>query len=139
MNMVGRIYTLGYAAYGAEQELEQLMARKPEMLLLDVRLHPWSRWQPQFCKEALLERYGQHRYKHDRRLGNVNYQDLTKPVRLAGPCLDMAIDLPVTYLLYGYDVVLLCACAEYSRCHRKLVAEMIADRLAEMVGSGVLS
>lgn len=125
--MVGTIYTLGYAAPGAAQQLEALMA-DPQMLLLDVRLVPRSRWWPQWSKPQLRARWGK-RYSHEKQLGNVNYRDQSKPVVFAGRYPERAIAGAVSLLLQGYSLLLLCACKDEETCHRTLIAQMIQQAL----------
>jgi uncharacterized protein (DUF488 family) len=125
--MIGTIYTLGYAAAGAAEQLEALMA-DPQMLLLDVRLVPRSRWWPQWSKPQLRAKWGK-RYSHEKQLGNVNYKDASQPVVFAGRHPERAIAGAVALLLQGYSLVLLCVCKEEESCHRLLVAQLIQQAL----------
>src|SRR5438874_958257 len=103
--MPGQVYTLGYAADGAAEQLEQLMA-DPTMLLIDIRLKARSRWMHQWTKKQLTLRWG-GRYIHVPQLGNVNYKDRSLPVELENP--EEGIPIVQSYL-QSYDMVLLCAC-----------------------------
>ena len=124
----GKVYTIGYAADGSAQLLEQVMS-DPSMLLIDIRLVPRSRWFPQWNKKQLVERWDK-RYRHERRLGNVNYKNRRKPIELVD--VIGGIESLVALLQAGYSVVLLCACVQYETCHRKLVAELLLQALAQV-------
>jgi hypothetical protein len=53
----GTLYTTGYAPSADRERLERLM-HDHRRLLVDRRLHPWSwsRWYPNFRREALHQR-----------------------------------------------------------------------------------
>ena len=78
--MIGHLYTLGYAAPDAEQQLMTLMA-DPSTLLVDIRYSPRSRWQPQWNTKTLQAAWGD-RYRHMKALGNVNYRFPDAPIQL---------------------------------------------------------
>lgn len=120
---LGTLYTLGYAARGSAEVLKELMTSS-EVLLVDIRLRPRSRWWPVWNKKQLRERWGS-RYTHEKQLGNLNYRDRSLPVQLVGPHVEEAIAGLATLLVQGYSVVLMCACRDYDTCHRKVVAEMV--------------
>ena len=124
----GKVYTIGYAADGSVQLLEQVMS-DPAMLLIDIRLVPRSRWFVQWNKKQLVQRWG-NRYRHERRFGNLNYKNRRKPIELRDAAGGIAF--LVELLQAGYSVVLLCACVQYDACHRKLVADLVAQYLASV-------
>ena len=124
----GKVYTIGYAADGSAQLLEQVMS-DPAVLLIDIRLVPRSRWFPQWNKKQLVQQWGQ-RYRHERRLGNVNYKNKRKPIELCDAV--GGIVFLVELLQAGYSIVLLCACVQYDACHRKLVADLVVQYLASV-------
>jgi uncharacterized protein (DUF488 family) len=128
----GTIYTIGYASPGAGAHVDHLM-QDEQIILLDVRLSPRSRWQPAWNRHALEATYGP-RYQWDRRLGNLNYQERTRGIELAEGHLDAAQDAAVL-LSAGTSLIVLCACKDAQTCHRTLVAKLIQDALIE--GSGV--
>ncbi|EFH89347.1 DUF488 domain-containing protein [Ktedonobacter racemifer] len=121
--MSGRVYLLGYAAPGAAGQLEQWMA-DTSVVLVDIRLAARSRWMREWNKGWLVKRWGD-RYVHESRLGNVNYQDRRQPIAIC----DLPGGLAVVTDLLSQDrsVVLLCACADESLCHRRVVAEALAS------------
>ena len=124
----GKVYTVGYAADGSAQLLEQVMS-DPTMLLVDIRLVPRSRWFPHWNKKGLIQLWG-NRYRHERRLGNLNYKNRRKPIELVDAT--GGIEPLVALLQTGYSIVLLCACVQYETCHRKLVAELLLSCLAQV-------
>lgn len=67
------------------------------------------------------------RYLHIKNLGNVNYNQPGQPIQLLNP--DEAVTQAVYSLRDGYSLLLLCACKDYERCHRKLVFELISAAL----------
>src|SRR5712691_5883836 len=78
------LYPLGYRVPGAEGTLTDLMATYPQAVVFDVRYKARSRWLPAWNKGALQKRWDQ-RYTHEKRFGNVNYRDSSKPIKLADP------------------------------------------------------
>ncbi len=124
---LGTLYTLGYAVPGSSDALEELMTES-RVLLVDIRLHPRSRWWPMWNKKQLRERW-ESRYTHEKQLGNLNYRDRSLSVQLMGPNVEQAIKGLEVLLVQGYSVVLLCACRDYESCHRKVVAEMVLEAM----------
>ena len=122
----GQVYTLGYAVPGAMEQVDQLMS-DPRVLLVDIRYAARSRWYPVWNKKSLQARWGV-RYTHEQRLGNVNYKEREKPIQLLDP--DKSLDGAILQLRQGCSLLLLCACADYEICHRKVVALLIAERMA---------
>lgn len=122
----GTLYTLGYSQRNAATTLDRLL-RQPCILLLDVRYHPISRWNPAWNRAELAARYGEQ-YRWERRLGNVNYWSQSRPLHLpAGYELEVreAADL----LCAGTSLVLLCCCGDERACHRTLDAKLIREAL----------
>jgi uncharacterized protein (DUF488 family) len=130
--MTGILYTLGYTHPDATTTLQTLMTSDPKMLLIDIRYSPRSRWFPQWSKKQLQASWGD-RYQHMKALGNVNYHLADAPIQLLDP--EMGIRWVVEQLQAGYSLILLCACREYDRCHRKVVEEQVMQVL-EAITSG---
>ena len=125
----GQLYTVGYAALGASEQLEELMD-DPLMLLVDIRYAAVSRWYPKWSKKQLQERWGD-RYTHEQRLGNVNYKRRDLPIQLYNP--EQSVAGIVHLLEQGKSVVLLCACSDYETCHRKVVVDRVITAWSELV------
>jgi hypothetical protein len=116
------VSTLGYAALGSAQVLEQRMEKDPKTLLIDIRFLPVSRWRPFWRKCALKARYG-NRYIHLRGLGNVNYKHWEKGIQLYDPTTPLL--LLRGYMQEGYSLILLCACQDPASCHRSTVYDLL--------------
>ncbi len=135
---IGTLYTLGYSKAGAISRLEQLM-QDDRRLLVDIRLTPFSRAYPAFCREQLHHRYNVAeqaqlpveervvRYVWYRSLGHRNYRQ-GGPIQLEQP--EQGVGHVVAALLAGRDVILLCSCADERHCHRTLVAQLVQEALA---------
>jgi uncharacterized protein (DUF488 family) len=136
---LGTLYTLGYATRADRKRLDALM-RDHQRLLVDTRSTPCCSWNPAFRREVLVQRYncdeqahlpqGQRRIRYlwlGETLGNVNAR-AGGPMQLAN--LDQGSKQIMTVLCEGRDVILLCECADQSRCHRTLVAKLVQDALA---------
>jgi hypothetical protein len=90
---------------------------------VDVRLSPFSP-NPTWRKPALERALGD-RYVHLPAFGNRNYK-VGGTIELADP---EAGTEAVRRLLTRGPVALMCACASSRTCHRRLVAELICERL----------
>ncbi len=129
--MLGRLIPFGYATPDAQARLEALM-QDEKAVLVDIRYNPVSRWRPMWNKKALSERWG-GRYSHVKLLGNVNYNN-GGPIQIANA--ERGIPLVVQGLQRGLTIILLCVCKEYSTCHRRVVCDMVKEKLpgVEIVG-----
>lgn len=83
-------------------------------ILVDVRMQPHTR---QWGKEELVRTLGSL-YVHVPELGNVNYRG--GPIQLLDPGVGVA---RVLSMMDSQEVVLMCACEDYDRCHRKVVVQ----------------
>src|SRR5215469_8767118 len=99
-----KVYPLGYARSG--YKVEQMMARDPNLLIIDLRKSPnssifgWS-------KADLTAKYGRRYRWAGQFLGNVNYAN-GGPIQLADA--ETGIKGLVRYLGEGHDLILLCGC-----------------------------
>lgn len=114
------IYTLGYT--GCKPEDLKIAAKKHHLVVLDTRYSPMSRnpgW-------GIINLRGllQGDYRAIPALGNKNYKN-GGPIEI----LDLPDGLRFAdqYLKRGISVLLLCACPHLETCHRKLVAEKLAE------------
>jgi hypothetical protein len=117
----GRLETIGYTEADAASRIETYLSQ-PRSYLVDIRYKPYSRWNPNWNRQALKVRYGRQ-YVHMPGLGNVNYGKPGLPITLANPEQHLS-DL-ATAINQGASYLLLCACKDYERCHRKTVYERI--------------
>lgn len=119
------LQTIGYTEPDAQARLDAFMAAQ-NAVLLDIRLSARSRWRPEFNKNALIAKYGE-KYRHCIHFGNENYNKPGEPILLRHPHAGLIV---VTELLQtGHSVMLLCACKDYGKCHRKVVYELIIQQL----------
>lgn len=127
--MSNRIYPVGYSTYGSDQLISQLM-NDPAMLLIDSRYKPHS-WRPEWRQEALRSKYGARYRWAGAFLGNTAYNARTrigdKPYPTEIKIADLATGIRglQMYLSEGHDLVLLCQCADYSACHRKVIVDAL--------------
>ena len=119
-----QVVTLGYAQRGASERLEAFLCLQEKVCVVDIRLSPRSRWNPIWNKNALIERTGE-RYLHLPELGNRNYNQPGEPIVLADPV--KGLESLLGLLQDGFAVLLLCACKEYGRCHRKVVYDLLVS------------
>jgi uncharacterized protein (DUF488 family) len=123
----GELSTLGYMEEHAQERLDAFLA-PPGAALLDIRTSPYSRRMPAWSQANLVRAYPAH-YMWVAQLGNVNYRpkDRKKGIELYDAAEGVAI---VTRLLRsGHDCILLCACKDYQKCHRKVVYELVMATL----------
>ncbi len=125
--MLGRLIPFGYSAPGASTRLDALL-QDEYVYLIDTRYSPRSR-RPEWQQSALQARYGKRYLWLGRSLGNINYKN--------GGVIQLANAEPglarlVNGLLQGYSMVLLCACKEYEQCHRRVIVEMLRERLPDI-------
>ena len=136
-----RIWTIGHSTLPIGTFLERLTAHGIEALA-DVRRHPASRWQPHFNRARLaaaLEAAGVE-YVHFERLGGRR-----EPVggdvnaALSDPAFRGYADWMATSefgealehlvgLACGRRTAAMCAEADFTRCHRSLLADLLAAR-----------
>lgn len=119
--------TIGYTEPEAQARIDAFLTQ-PRTYLVDIRLTPYSRFRPQWNRPALQTRY-RGQYVHLRGLGNVHYQDRTQPMQLLDP--QPHIQHLAEQLMQGTSYLLLCACKDYTRCHRKVVSEQIMLALGQ--------
>ena len=119
-----KVYPVGYSMSGALQYVDRLMAQ-PQMLLIDTRFSPKS-WSVDWRKESLREKYGNRYRLAGAYLGNLNFQG--GPIELADP--DTGIQGLCRYLEEGYDLILLCQCQDYHRCHRKVIVDLLLQQIS---------
>lgn len=118
-----KLYPCGYAAHAAL--IGHLMQEQPRLILIDTRLKPWSN-KPAWRAESLKVSYGERYRWAGQYLGNLNYRN-GGPVRLVDPTAGLRGLRH--WLQHGYDLLLLCGCAEYARCHLKTIVEALQVEL----------
>ena len=118
-----KIYTVGYSSLKSPSDLVRL-GKQYEAMVVDTRLVPYSRV-PFWRKEELsLALGGTDHYRYlGRTLGNLNYKN-GGPIKIADPERGIA---ELAALLQQSSVILLCTCARVETCHRRVIAEMLAE------------
>ena len=115
------IYTLGYVGWKVE-DIEAVVKRL-DAVLVDVRMVPRSR-APIWNGSTLHKRLGD-RYVWLREFGNRNYKGTVEQIEIA--------DFPAgaaklqAIAAGGRAIILLCGCPEVATCHRKVLAEWLAQ------------
>lgn len=118
MSVRHKVYSIGYTGFPVDQFLAFVRERK--LLLVDVRLKPFSRFHPHWNRNALAAALpGQYAWLEA--LGNLNYKG--GPIALKSP--DAGIQ-QVRDWLEDQDVALLCACGDHRVCHRTTVAQVLS-------------
>lgn len=119
--MTNKVYPLGYSRHGTL--IDQLM-QDDKTLLIDTRYSPNSRIS-QWVGTALKRKYGERYRWAGKYLGNpakgTGRLEVAQPVKgIAGL---------IQYLQESYDLILLCGCAEYTKCHRSLIIQLLQGAL----------
>lgn len=133
------IYTVGYTGASMERLVEKV--RSVDGMLIDIRYSPRSRaplWgQPSFLKHfgalggADLEDGSPGRYLHLRHWGNENYAGgpiVIRDLNLGAKVLEQKVQENP-----GMVPILMCACADFERCHRRTVSEWLEKRFGTVV------
>lgn len=110
--------TAGYSGHHPDELAE--MVDRLELDVIDVRLSPRSRasgWN----RRRLAALLGA-RYRHLPAWGNLNYQN-GGPIEIADPDAGLA-----AVETSARTPLLLCVCATYETCHRRVLAELLGER-----------
>ena len=124
-----KIYELGYDYFGSRPYLDQLM-QDPKVLLIDTRYSP--RGKANWTGDVLRQAFGKRYRWSGATLGNKNYWAARKGAPISIVNLDAGVAALKYYLEKGYDLVLLCVCADYQACHRKVIVDALVKRLPEV-------
>jgi hypothetical protein len=108
------LYTLGYSNFESAQKIAEI-AETANATIIDIRFRAWSR-KMEFCGNRLSALLG-NRYFAIPQFGNSNYHDPTLPFRIA----DFFGGQDAIQELGG-NIILMCTCKEYLKCHRSIVA-----------------
>jgi Protein of unknown function, DUF488 len=117
---LGRIATIGYHQPQAWQIVTRMVCEQ-DWHLVDIRynrrsyLDEWS--------GSSLWRHFRSSYHAVPELGDVNQLAPANPLQLLDPATGLAT--VTTWLEAGIDCLLLCACPDWQRCHRRLVATLL--------------
>lgn len=135
------IYTVGHSTRSRE-ELVELLKHYGIEILVDIRKIPYSRYNPQFNKETMMEEIPKRGlvYEHITELGGVRPpQEVVDRAKscsersrgFAGymktPAFKKGLEQALSLTTRG-RVALMCAEADPSHCHRFWVADALAAR-----------
>ena len=134
---LGTLFPLGYRRQGADTYIQDLMAVQQPMLV-EARFTPFARNRPRWCRYGKqgLEQTWRERYvyysnrtqgrdeNNDNWLGNKNYNN-GGPVELVN--LVEGLHQLFELLTTGWNVIVLCGCAEYEECHLKTIGDGLRE------------
>jgi uncharacterized protein (DUF488 family) len=144
-----RIYTAGHSTRPFEEFVALLRARAVTHLC-DVRTVPRSRRHPQYSQEVLRERLAACGigYTHLRDLGGLRQARPDSPNtawqepafrgyadHMQTPAFRVALD-ELLHLAADRPTAVMCAEADWQRCHRRLLSDALVLRGAEVVHIG---
>jgi uncharacterized protein (DUF488 family) len=125
--MLNQIFTVGYQSYKKLDKLVEL-TREKQALLVDIRYRPYSKdeqWQAVHIQQAFLAAGMPGTYWWVRELGNQNY-NTGAGIKLWDPKEGVA---RIKKFAEQQTIILMCGCWDYAHCHRKVVAELLTERL----------
>ena len=109
------IFTFGYAGKQVETLKEKIEAL--DALLIDIRYSPFSK-DPQWRKNNLSAVFGQRYLLAGNYFGNVLYK--SAGIKLSDAEGGLALIRKI-----DRNMILMCSCHNYERCHRKTVSEYL--------------
>lgn len=129
--MTYRVYAIGYSTPGARERVDELL-QDSKILLIDTRITPWS-WDDQWKGDALKDRYGEKYRYAGKYLGNVGYK--SDYIKIAD--IDTGTRGLDYYFGRGYDLILLCQCKKFNKCHvSHIVDHLLGLLIVEVVHFG---
>ena len=133
------IYTIGYGSRSIEQFIKVLQQQQHEIAyLIDVRSAPYSRYKPEFSKEALANELQRHRIRYvfmgDTLGGHPDDEDCYRDGVVdyekveATALYERGIKRLQTAFDQQQPVVLMCSEEKPENCHRsKLIGDTLTD------------
>lgn len=125
-----QLVSAGYGSAADRKTISMLMDRSGSVLL-DCRLRPYSRWHA-WSQSALQARYGS-RYVHVPEWGNRRYRD-RGPIEIVDLAQGMMRVMTALRASGADTVILMCGCADATRCHRSLLVPIVQVLLNEPRG-----
>lgn len=125
---MAKIIPFGYSTSGAADRLDALMSDE-QVMLVDIRESVKSIKKPEWSGDNLHTKYGR-RYLWIQSLGNINYFRHGAPIKIRD--LDAGLPRLVKGLERGYTLILLCSCARYESCHRRVVVEALQKVMSDV-------
>jgi uncharacterized protein (DUF488 family) len=115
-----QIYTLGYT--GRQPADLAALVNQLDATLFDIRFSPMSRI-PHWRRSALESLLGD-RYRWVQALGNRNYKNGGR-IELVDYEAGLR-EIETNLVMNNRPVILMCACKDYSLCHRSMLAVMLS-------------
>lgn len=117
-----KLYTLGYKNWSFYDFIDKI--KEIDAIVVDVRFSPKG-YSP-FWSKSNLDKTLKNKYIHIPELGNKNYNSPDKPIEISD--IDYGTAKVLESVNLGFDCLLLCACEDVEKCHRKVVAEHIQSK-----------
>jgi len=129
---VGTLYDVGYGEPGAHEWIEQMMRSDPDLILVDSRWVPWTKY-TLFTPNSLRRRCGQRYNPKGYWLGNVNKDNPELGFKLADE--NQGLTWLVEWLWRGKSAIVMCGCGDRSRCHRVYIVEKVFSLILARVAA----
>src|SRR5579859_2273930 len=126
---IGSLATFGYATKDARETLDGALEVNTKALLIDTRHIPWCGWSKVWQRPSLEEYYGKRYLWRGDWLGNIHHDNPHSPIQLANE--EKGIAWLISWLDRGKTLILLCACARYETCHRKVIYDKVQAQIGE--------
>ena len=104
------------------------MQENQRLVMIDTRFKPWSNM-PEWRGERLRAIYGERYRWAGQSLGNLNYKH-GGPIHLADS--ETGLRGLRHWLQHGYDLLVLCGCAVYDRCHLRTIVTMLTAQMPDV-------
>lgn len=116
------VWTFGYQGWKVDDL--KAVAERLDAVVVDIRLSANSK-DASWARPNLQGRLG-GLYLHVKALGNKNFRG-DGPIELLSPASGMNVVREI--VASGRSVILMCACWNFSACHRRVVSELVGQRL----------
>ena len=116
------LYTVGYNNFSFFEFRDKI--KSLGVIIIDIRYSPNS--YSTFWNKQYLEDIFGNSYIHLPELGNKNYKNPEKEFDIVD--IEAGANKVIEYMDLGFNCILLCACGDVDKCHRKLVAEKIKEK-----------
>jgi len=121
------LYTIGYNNFSFFEFSDKI--KELGAIIIDVRYSPRS-YNPFWGKKYLEDRFG-NSYIHIPELGNKNYKNPDKEFDIVD--IEKGFQEVSQYLDMEIDCVLMCACEDVEKCHRRIVSEYIGGKTSAKI------
>jgi uncharacterized protein (DUF488 family) len=117
--MISKIFTIGYTSTTPEELIT--IVDELGLRLVDIRISPYS--QDYKWRQKSLEQYFGDKYLYIKEFGNENYK--IGSIKVKDPVTGLA---KIQNVIEKQPVLLMCACYLHEKCHRSVVANIVAER-----------